>query len=107
MAKHIRVIVFSLFFMTLSVGCSTKDGGSAVNTEALHDSISEIVADYPGEIGVALIVNGRDTVTVNDANIYPMMSVFKLHQALAVCKAFDDNGLSLDTVMMARSLPSL
>lgn len=100
MAKYIRVIVFSLFFMTLSIGCSSKDGGGpAVNAEALHDSISEIVADYPGEIGVALIVNGTDTVTVNDANIYPMMSVFKLHQALAVCKAFDNNGLSLDTVI--------
>lgn len=100
MAKYIHAIVFSLFFMTLSIGCSSKDGGgSSVNAEALHDSIYEIVADYPGEIGVALIVNGTDTVTVNDANIYPMMSVFKLHQALAVCKAFDNNGLSLDTVI--------
>ena len=68
-------------------------------TEILTDSISEIVSACPGEIGVAVIINDTDTVTVNNKSIYPMMSVFKVHQALALCNDFDNNGLSLDTLV--------
>lgn len=65
----------------------------------MSDTISGIVAEYPGEIGVAVIVNGKDTVTVGDRSVYPMMSVFKVHQALAVCDCFDRGGLSLDSLV--------
>lgn len=66
---------------------------------ALGDTIKRIAADYPGEIGVAVIIDGKDRVSVNDENKYPMMSVFKLHQALAVCHDFDKKGISLDSAM--------
>jgi len=36
------------------------------------------------EVGVAIIADGKDTVTVENNRRYPLMSVFKLHQALAV-----------------------
>ena len=65
----------------------------------MADSITKIVDDYPGEIGVAVIINNTDTITVNNENIYPMMSVFKTHQALAVCDDFDNKGISLDSLM--------
>ena len=78
---------------------SKSDKHPASYTRLLTDSISGIVSRYPGEIGVAVIINNADTVTVNDTSIYPMMSVFKVHQALAVCKDFDDKGLSLDSLM--------
>lgn len=80
------------------------DGSSSENSfaEALHDSIAKIVSEYPGDIGVALILNNTDTIAVNNRNIYPMMSVFKLHQALAVCEEFDKKGLSLDTLITIR-----
>ena len=68
-------------------------------TEMLSDTISKIVAEYPGEIGVAIIIGDTDTVTVNDRSVYPMMSVFKMHQALAICNYFDNNGLSLDSTI--------
>ena len=51
---------------------------------------------------MAVIIGSRDTVAVNNENIYPMMSVFKIHQALAVCNAFDRSGQSLDTMMTIR-----
>lgn len=70
-----------------------------ITARTLTDSISAIVSDYPGEIGVAVIINSTDTVTVNNQAKYPMMSVFKVHQALAVCNDFDRRGLSLDSVM--------
>ena len=74
-----------------------KDGRTY--TDVLTDTIVQIVSGYPGEIGVAVIINGSDTVAVNNESIYPMMSVFKVHQALAVCRQFDRDGLSLDTLL--------
>lgn len=71
-------------------------------TDILTDSISRITSSYPGEIGVAVIINNTDTVVVNDRSVYPMMSVFKLHQALAICNSFDRNCLSLDTILTIR-----
>lgn len=67
--------------------------------QILTDSIAGIVAEYPGEIGVAVIINNADTIVVNDKRIYPLMSVFKVHQALAICEDFDREGISLDTIM--------
>ncbi|MDE6177230.1 MAG: class A beta-lactamase, subclass A2, partial [Paramuribaculum sp.] len=66
-------------------------------TEVLTDSISRIVSGCPGEIGVAVIINNSDTVAVNNESVYPMMSVFKVHQALALCNDFDNRNTSLDT----------
>lgn len=71
----------------------------ALYTQLLTDTISNIVSKYPGEIGVAVIINDTDTITVNNKSAYPMMSVFKVHQALAVCNDFDNKGLSLDTLI--------
>lgn len=87
--------------MAVSPSCKSSGAGQATgsSTEMLRDTISRIVAEYPGEIGVAIIIEDKDTVTVNDRNVYPMMSVFKLHQALAICHDFDRKGLSLDSIM--------
>lgn len=100
-----------LFVLSISLIClvaipmhiwskSTKNSnGPVLHPQLFTDTISEIVADYPGEIGVAVIINNTDTVAVNNKSIYPMMSVFKLNQALAICNDFDNKGLSLDSLM--------
>lgn len=76
-----------------------KDSANPPLTDVLTDSISQIVSACPGEIGVAVIINNIDTVKVNNKSVYPMMSVFKVHQAIALCNDFDDKGLSLDTLI--------
>ncbi len=78
---------------------SASSAGHVSDYMGMADSITKIVDDYPGEIGVAVIINNTDTITVNNENIYPMMSVFKTHQALAVCDDFDNKGISLDSLM--------
>lgn len=93
------VAVILLFFLLPSSEPGKNSNGSLFNAGVLSDTISRIVSDYPGEIGVAVIVNNTDTVAVNNKSIYPMMSVFKVHQALAICHDFDSKGLSLDTLM--------
>lgn len=67
--------------------------------DALRDSLCAIVSNVPGEVGIAVIVDGKDTVTVNDIDVYPLMSVFKLHQAIALCHELDVHGCPIDTVL--------
>lgn len=69
---------------------------------ALHDTLRDIASQYPGEIGIALITDQGDTITVNNENKYPLMSVFKLHQAMALCKEFEKRGTSPDTTVILR-----
>lgn len=70
--------------------------------EQLADSIKRALRDVPGQVGVEVIINGEDTVAVNNQDIYPMMSVFKFHQAVALCREFDRRGLSLDSILTIR-----
>lgn len=104
--KHIVLLCLALACvagLTLFFSKPVKGGRAGISlADVLTDSISRIVSDCPGEVGVALIVNNSDTVTVNNKSIYPMMSVFKLHQALAICNRFDQDGLSLDTSLTVR-----
>lgn len=67
--------------------------------EHLRDSLVNIAADCPGEVGIALITDSGDTLTVNNEAKYPLMSVFKLHQAIALCDLFEREGVSIDTVV--------
>lgn len=92
------IIMAGIVALRLSLLTRPADKGTSL-ADVLTDSISQIVSACPGEVGVALIINGTDTVTVNDRSVYPMMSVFKVHQALAVCDRLDKDGISLDTLL--------
>ncbi len=65
----------------------------------LASDIHEILTGYDACVGVAVIIDDSDTVTVNDSCRYPLMSVFKFHQALAVCHELSQNGISLDSMI--------
>lgn len=64
----------------------------------LRNSLYDIVDKAPGTVGIAF-VSDTDTVTVNNGVRYAMMSVFKLHQALAVAETLEHRGVSLDTLL--------
>lgn len=96
---RLTICCFALLTVMPSCKSASATDSKADELAALTDSIEKIAAECPGEIGVALIVNNKDTVVVNNSNVYPMMSVFKVHQALAVCEDFDHKGISLDTVL--------
>ncbi|MDO4172503.1 MAG: class A beta-lactamase, subclass A2 [Prevotellaceae bacterium] len=93
------IIIVAIVSVLLLNKPARNNNEPALYTQLLTDTISNIVSKYPGEIGVAVIINDTDTITVNNKSAYPMMSVFKVHQALAVCNDFDNKGLSLDTLI--------
>lgn len=74
------------------------DGNSKV-LNALRDSLQAIADRCPGEVGIAVITDCGDALLVNNQTKYPLMSVFKLHQAIALCRLFEQTGQSLDSVV--------
>lgn len=98
--KYFETLFFTAVFSFSLLFSSHVNAATPI--KKLAKTLSIIVANEPGEVGVGLIVNGRDTVAVNDFPGYPMMSVFKVHQALALCHDFDRRGLSLDTLLTIR-----
>ena len=78
----------SLIFMAFSaVACSPA--------EDLEQRLGKIISGKDAEVGIAVIFNGKDTLTLNNDKQYPMMSVFKFHQALAVADHLAKSGKHL------------
>ncbi|WP_294452899.1 class A beta-lactamase, subclass A2 [uncultured Bacteroides sp.] len=66
---------------------------------SLRNEIIHSIDKYDAKVGVAVMINDTDTLTVNNCDKYPMMSVFKFHQALAVCHHLQKKGMPLDSVI--------
>jgi beta-lactamase class A len=93
MKYHIRLI--SVICLIIGVSCNRNSRTSEVS---LQDELYEFIDSVPGTVGVAF-VSDRDTVTVNNGMHFPMMSVFKMHEALAVANTLERSGISLDTIL--------
>lgn len=63
----------------------------------LKRELEALTATMPATVGVAVIIDGGETVTVNNDQRFPLMSVFKFHQALAVVHRLAERGLPLET----------
>lgn len=93
MSLSVRFAICSLFFWSASLM------SAGVCAQGLEQKIREVIGDYQAEVGVAVIVNGTDTVVVNNDVRYPLMSVVKFHQALAVAGWMQCRGTSLDSLI--------
>lgn len=90
-------IFLSFCFLLVAVVTTAQTGLDSLKRE-LHREIKS----YPATVGMALIVNGRDTLVLNNEVQYPMMSVFKFHQALAVADYLQRNQMPFDTPVAVR-----
>lgn len=95
MNKKLKMI---LFIVTLSV----LPVAAQINRAALEKQLKEVIAGKKAEVGIAVIINGKDTLTLNNDVRYPMMSVFKFHQALSVANYLEQNELPLSTLIHIR-----
>lgn len=89
MNKSVSFIAAIMLF----VSCSDR------TMTLLKNTIVSIIEDRPARIGVAVITDAGDILSVNDSDDYPMMSMFKLHEAIAVCRTLEERGASIDTVL--------
>ena len=69
----------------------------------LKSNLEAIVNDFPGDVGIAVIC-GQDTVCVNGNAHFPMFSVVKFHQALAVCDCLRNGNCPHDINVTAENL---
>lgn len=93
------VVVFAVLMQLLSACSSNKTGDFA----PLENNIKKIIADKKGQFGIAIIIDNKDTFAFNNVTNYPLMSMFKLHQAIAVCNVLSKSNTSLDSVITIRS----
>ena len=63
----------------------------------LETQLKEAIKGKKAEIGIAVIIDGKDTVTVNNDIHNPLMNVFKFHQALALADYMGKQKQSLET----------
>ena len=84
-------------FLAACVGLLALATGA--QAKGLKERLQEVIEGRRAEVGIAVIVEHKDTVCVNNHGRYPLMSVFKLHQAIAVAHECGRRGVSLDTVL--------
>lgn len=65
--------------------------------QSLSDKLQQAIKGVKAQVGIAVIIDGKDTVTVNNSVRYPMLSVYKFHQALAVMDFLNHRNLPADT----------
>ena len=90
MNKYISTILSILLVFALPAIAKDKKG-------ELEKLLREAIANKKAQVGIAVIINGEDTITLNNEVRYPMMSVFKFHQALSVIHYLEQNKLPLTT----------
>lgn len=75
---------------------------SFAQSRALKKEINAIIQDNQATVGVAIMCNGHNVLTINNQHHYPLMSVFKFHLALCVLDHLDKNSLPLDSEILIR-----
>lgn len=93
------VICIVAFVLGISSCGSSKVENPVTNYNALRTKLYEIVDKQPAKIGMAIIFDNSDTLTINNVDDYPLMSMFKLHEAIAVCHKIEAEKHSLDSVI--------
>ena len=91
-----------IFLLTLWSGILTVRASGFTQTSHPHplqQTLQNLTEGRQMDIGIAVILNGKDTVTVHNAQHYPLMSVFKFHQALAVVHELSLRHTSLDSLL--------
>lgn len=69
----------------------------AARTGKLGRDICALTDTVRATVGVAVVFDNGDTLVINNAHHYPMMSVYKFHQALALLDLLARRGLPLST----------
>lgn len=78
--------------MLWACGCAPRSSSAA----DLQTALCGYVAGKDANIGIGVIIDGRDTVSVNGAREFPMLSVYKFPIALALAEHCRQNNLPFD-----------
>ena len=96
--KFLNLIAGACLF---AVSCSGNSHATAYDSSAdsIARQLNAALQSAKGHIAVALITPAGDTLTAGTPARQPLMSVFKLHQAIAVARTLDESNIGFDTVL--------
>lgn len=78
--------------------------GPLFDAEGLRDELAKVTEEKDARIGVAVLADCGDWVTINGDEALPMLSVYKFPLALATARYCADNGISFsDSIEIAAS----
>lgn len=86
-----RILYMSMLILLCICGCSKNESYGD-----LQDKLSSFCKDKDAKIGIAVIIDGKDTVAVNDDERFPMLSVYKFPIALALGEYYRRNNLTVE-----------
>lgn len=72
---------------------------SASAQNVLEEKIQSIIKNTKAKVGVAVLTDSGERITVNDETSYAMLSTFKFPLALAVLNHMDKNNIPLDSAL--------
>ena len=85
MRTILRAVLLTIIVAIASSCHTTRQAeGRKTVDNALQNSVDSLLRGKPAMVGVAVSYGGRMLCEVNGDREFPMMSVFKLHQAIAV-----------------------
>lgn len=93
--KRIAIVVLAVVLGFNDVGA--REFVSPSNS--LTDTILSIVSDVPAEIGVSFASDDGMTVGISENEQFPLLSVVKFHQALAVCNELKGSGRTIGDIV--------
>ena len=77
-----------------------KEVANHSDLSLLQNELETYIHSCPADIGVCVIRNNQDTIKVNNHQAYPMNSVMKLYQAVALMEYLQELSISLDSLIM-------
>lgn len=78
---------------------SRKFGKDGNYYQDLQKELHDYTKGKDARIGIGIIINGEDTVSVNGNREFPMLSVYKFPQAISVADYCVKNGLKLESLI--------
>ena len=93
------ILKLSVFIFLSAFFSSCCRQGDRAGIDGLRDCLDSLATSSNGVVGVAVITPDGDTLTVNNDVRFPLMSVFKLHEAIAVAHETDRINHSFDSLL--------
>lgn len=91
-----RLLTTLSLLAVLFASCVTRPAARDPRAVKMQADLNRYVASKSARIGVAVIINGVDTVAVNGHDPFPMLSVYKFPQAIAVAELCERRRMNMN-----------
>lgn len=101
----LKYIYFALLLLCLTAVPTLAQPKESPNFTAqeLQRRIAQAAAPYKANVGVSIYAQGQEICQLNGQKHFPMLSVYKLHQAIYVLHFLEQNNLALNSPIFISS----